>query len=117
MNIVTFLDNTVTTCVKRPVNFLFNNPITSLVKGPVNLLINNPVASIVKKPFSSLIEDPVSTIVNNPVTNLFTKRTKIPEDLSSVTTIKPGEVDPSEIDMAKSDVDAIWGCVEDLYRT
>jgi CubicO group peptidase (beta-lactamase class C family) len=117
MNIVTFLDNTVSTCIKRPVHFIFNNPISSLIKGPVDFLINNSVSSVVTKPVSSLFEDPVSTIVNNPVTNLFTKRTKIPDDLSSVITIKPGEVNPEDVDMASSDVDAIWGCIEDLYRT
>ncbi|MBF0452583.1 MAG: beta-lactamase family protein [Candidatus Magnetomorum sp.] len=101
MNIVSVLDNTVATCIKRPVNFLWNNP----------------VSSIIKRPISSLIDDPVSAIVNNPVTNLFTKRTKIPDDLSSVTTIKPKEVDPADVNMTRSDVDTIWGCVEDLYRT
>jgi len=123
--ITNILESSVNTFVKQPVSILLNNPISSIVtkpissfvEDPINTIIDNPISNIVTKPVSAIVKDPVSAIVNNSVTNLFTKRVKVPEDLSSVTTIKPGEIDPYDVGMSKSDVDVIWSCVEDLYRT
>jgi len=42
---------------------------------------------------------------------------EVPDDLSDITTIGPGETDPIESDMTEADVDAIWKSVEALYKT
>jgi len=100
-----------------PIASIIDHTVPSIIKQPVSALFNNPVTSLITSPVSAFIDDPVSTIVNNPVTVLFTKRSKIPKDLQSVTTIKPGEVDPVDVGMTNSDVNSIWRCIEDLYRT
>jgi len=98
------------------------DPVSSIIDmtvEPVTSFINKnifPVTSFLGKTIEPLTELASRTI--SPIASLINKTIKVPEDLSSITTIKADqEVDPYDAGMTKDGVKAIWARVEDLYRT
>jgi CubicO group peptidase (beta-lactamase class C family) len=56
--------------------------------------------------------------VPGPLRGLITAAAPVPGDLSTVTTVDhTGEVEPESAGMTRAGVEAIWGCVENMYAT
>ena len=69
------------------------------------------------EPIKSFLEHPISSLANNRLVNLIANNLDVPDDLSALTSIAPGEVSPRSAGMTLKGVQAIWHQVEELYRS